>query len=556
MAKHKNKGLLSERMREQEAMARREHEQRQTPMAPVETVYVESEPEKPAEERTPAVSVKLSDDAVQVKRLQNAKNTEAASNQTAAPARQDPFFLKFKVRSGEKEYATAKQTPLIEPETIQVPDSAAKGYGRKKPAKVVKPPSVRRKRKHKADKALVTPEAKMARSASIRKDIGKEFLKKLKLWVTPKHILVTVAIVLAVCLAANHLPSLIYNALPERYQTTSDTEYTITVNADTAELINQALVSNPDADFDGDGISNNEDSAPYDLDADSNGIVDGTSADEAASITEETVIQSGNAQFSVTGLSGGVMYFRNMYVASISGWIKFTGETGVPYLYDGVHWELADSYTEGDSVFVYMEDGNRLMFLPEASERVTSVTIFGKTFSYAGAANESGAANLRFFRHVADTFFKSVYPKASLYAYNIGSWRNTTAYHKSLEENPTVAPSVLGSYTLTEERFMTYDNSISALEEVYALIDGGHTAVCSLQGTQGEALGIVYGYDYLGNLYVADAETQQPCGIIYITPHSQLTAGADEIMLRAYFTFEAFSFSSKNGDRLVFLQAD
>lgn len=556
MAKRKNKGLLSERMREQEAMARREHEQRQISMAPVETVYVESEPGKPDEEQSPSVSVKLSDDAVQVKRPRNAQNPEAASSQAAAPAHQDQLFAKFKVRSGEREYATAKQTPIIEPETIQSSDSVAKGRGRKKPAKIIKPPPVRKKRKRKADKIPITSETEMARSASIRKPVGKELFKKFKLWVTPKHILVTVAIVLAVCLAANHLPSLIYNALPERYQTTPDTKHTITVNTDTAELIDQVLVSNPDADFDGDGIPNNEDSAPYDLDADSNGIVDGTSADEAASITEETVIQSGNAQFSVTGLSGGVMYFRNMYVASISGWVKFTGETGVPYLYDGVHWELADSYTEGDSVFVYMEDGNRLMFLPEASERVTSVTIFGKTFSYAGAANESGAANLRFFRHVADAFFKSVYPKASLYAYNIGSWRNTTVYHKSLEESPTVAPSVIGSYTLTEERFAVYDNSLSALEEVYALIDGGHTAVCSLQGTQGEALGIVYGYDYLGNLYVADAETQQPCGIIYITPHSQLTAGADEIMLRAYFTFEAFGFSSKNGDRLVFLQAD
>ena len=527
MAK-KKKSLLTERMKEQETF---EGQGRQRRFEPASETFVIPDP-KPERQ----------------KRQKPAAPLQKPSSPPADRPSGDPFASKFRARQ-DSAYSEYKETVMVEPEII-VTDNTGKENTRHFPKHKVRPHKEKRALKHKN-----VPQGSMEKAASYKKEKLRPFLIKVKRWVTPKRVVAIVSAVLVFSLLLSHIPPLIYGAVADKNQSVKTTGYTITVNADAVQAISSSAAQHPDEDFDGDGLVNGKDSSPYDPDADENGILDGAAADSLFSLSSPTVIQSGNAEFVASGYTGSIVLFQNRYVSSIDAVVAFR-EDGVPYSYDGFNWEKADFVRDGEYVYVSVAAGESIMFLDEESPVVTSVLVGNHEILYTGESNDGIAKNLSFARYLADGFFMAVFPKENGYPYSLGSWCRTTLYHENLRQNPVVAPAVIASYTLTDERFARNDTSLDSLQKIYDLIDAGHTALCSLQGEQGEALAIVYGYDYLGNLYVADAETQQPCGVISITPRSQLMAAPEGIMQRDWFDFEAFGFVSENGDRIAFLSAD
>lgn len=106
---------------------------------------------------------------------------------------------------------------------------------------------------------------------------------------------------------------------------------------------------------------------------------------------------------------------------------------------------------------------------------------------------------------------------------------------------------------LAGNRFKLNSINISDLTYVRSIISDGHCVSVSLYNDNiGEYIGIVYGYDEKGNLFVADEETLEPAGMINITVMAEMIYHKDGIVSRSYYDFEGFGFSSQTGSRISF----
>ena len=104
------------------------------------------------------------------------------------------------------------------------------------------------------------------------------------------------------------------------------------------------------------------------------------------------------------------------------------------------------------------------------------------------------------------------------------------------------------------ERFMVNTNSLSDLKTVYNTIDAGGCVATSLYNSKyGEYVYLAYGYDYDGNLLMADSDSLESVGKLYVTPCAKkLINNTGSIVSVSYFEFSGFGFESSNNDRISF----
>lgn len=98
---------------------------------------------------------------------------------------------------------------------------------------------------------------------------------------------------------------------------------------------------------------------------------------------------------------------------------------------------------------------------------------------------------------------------------------------------------------------MTMTESLLAVQE--KIDEGRCVAVSLFNSNQGEYIGIIYGYTGDGDFLLADLKDPEEKGIIHITENAQRMLNEEgEIVSVQYFDWDAFGFSSENGDRISF----
>ena len=108
-------------------------------------------------------------------------------------------------------------------------------------------------------------------------------------------------------------------------------------------------------------------------------------------------------------------------------------------------------------------------------------------------------------------------------------------------------------------RFLENQNTLSDLNYVYTQIDNGYcVAVSILNKDKGETIAICYGYDYKGNLLIANPEDLQPVGKLIIKEKAAVIYNKDgEVKVRTWFDFKGFGFDSEhNGERINFFNRE
>lgn len=121
------------------------------------------------------------------------------------------------------------------------------------------------------------------------------------------------------------------------------------------------------------------------------------------------------------------------------------------------------------------------------------------------------------------------------------------------EENTTTRVKVVEYSNGYEERLTKNTNTTDDLSKVWNTIRNGKCVYVSFFNEEkGESIGIIYGYDYEGNLLIADPETGTYAGKMNITLYGKKILRDKNIEKYTWFEFEGLGFSSENNDRINF----
>ena len=312
---------------------------------------------------------------------------------------------------------------------------------------------------------------------------------------TLKKVLLTFAIFFVFVIAINRLPSLIYNWIsPEQEKT----EASFSIDKDYSDAIEKAVYDHPDEDFDGDLILNGMDEHPFDFDYDNNGIKD---SDTSSTFALNSALKVGDVVYEPKDSQSGVSKFLNYYVFSNckDQWIKFEGVNLTPYAYYEDSWHQVEFKQQNSDLYVYIPaDYCYISLIETTAKEITTVKVFGKELTSYSTDSFGGK--------MFNVFFTILYPYESNCPYDIGSRRTSVDYY----EREAVKRDHISGMTVTKlnasnmSRFSQMAIDGDALNIIYHAIDEGKASLLSMQSDKGETVLIAYGYDYLGNLYVAD----------------------------------------------------
>ena len=309
-------------------------------------------------------------------------------------------------------------------------------------------------------------------------------------------------------------------------------------------------VQNGTEDWDKDGITNATDNHPFNPDTDYNGIPDGGKAQTF--INKGAVIGYENIKLEAKNQKVGLSKFLNYYVFSNhKGWVKISDEKGIPYIYKNNGWTEAKYSKEGKDYLVYIPCDCYIEFVPEDTKKVYRTDLFGdKAF---GTEESRYVDNYGFFAPVNSFLLKLILPVTEPNNSSLCSTWYSDTYHIIKEKNVTKANALVPNtehYDIS--KLKGYDFSYDYLYTLYKTIDTKETVLLSIITSDGsEATCFAYAYDYLGNIYVADAKTSKAVGVINIYPKSQTYCHNDEKFIREWYEFDGLGFSTKNGDSLI-----
>lgn len=304
------------------------------------------------------------------------------------------------------------------------------------------------------------------------------------------------------------------------------------------------------ADFDKDGVLNASDTAVFDPDENRNGIPD--SQPDYTFVNKGDLLTYENITIEAQNQKVGVSKFLNYYVFNnYKGWAKITNETGIPYIYGTNGWTEADYNKENGTYYVKIPKDCYIEFVPEGTVRVYATDLFGEKIF---AQKESRyVKDYGIFAPITSVLLHTILPVTEPTDCSLASIWYTDTYHivkqKNLSKAEAIAPD---STTYDLYSLKTYKFSYDDIYKMYEKIDNKETALISIITKDGkEAIAFAYAYDYLGNIYVADAQTSKTVGMIKIIPKSQVYYENGSKYMREWYEFEGVGFSSTNGDVLV-----
>lgn len=354
-------------------------------------------------------------------------------------------------------------------------------------------------------------------------------------------------------------------------KTVQPTTTYVTLDRDAARTVNTLLRSDGDADYDGDGVSNSDESdfgtSPYLIDTDGDHVTDyaekyvtQTDPTKATTVMIDYQTKQDNEKgkkvtspYSINDVIlypsdyesrtyGGVVELSRdktdltgaYRFVGFKGYVQFPVK-GTAYKYEnGIHTPLVHDeqndvwYVDGDCVVEVYSSELKVM---------EKFTVFGNTF-YLESNN------------IMDVIEKILPDKGFITMSSIVEI-DTYADTSKMTQNTITKPVYDTSDT---DRFKNNTNSLNDLLFARSTIDdGGCVAVSLFSEDDGEYIGIIYGYDAEGNLLIADQDTLQGIGKLYIKEQTvKMLDEMGDIVPVSSFTWSGLGLSSSNGYKISF----
>lgn len=317
-------------------------------------------------------------------------------------------------------------------------------------------------------------------------------------------------------------------------------------------------------DFDKDGLTNDEEDAAgtiiWSVDSNNNGVSDyyevkqlnGANASNLLMEKVKELDKANNASLSSPYKMNNVILWPDDYESKVYGGViettagyrfsDFKGYAQFPnyndiYVYkyeDGVRKEL--KFLEKEKAW-YIDEDMYVEVYSEPLEDVVKFGIFGSvSFKKGNILTKALAFILPDQGFITAAKMKDIDAEPDTRAYQTAQITNVS-YNKD-------------DYM----RLTKNQTEISNLVYVRNTIKEGKCLAVSLYGYElGEAIAIVYGYTYTGDLLLADQETLTPIGHLKIEEKAKkMIDNNGNIVAYEYFDFEGFGFDSENGDRISF----
>ena len=344
------------------------------------------------------------------------------------------------------------------------------------------------------------------------------------------------------------------------------------VSTDTSaiRLNNSILRSSPDDDFDGDGLTNGvemeKQTNPWDIDTDRDGLMDSYEVNIA---NTDPVRQDNNiidmqtrldkekgksvsspykidnvilwAEDYTSKAKGSVVETLKGYrICGFNGYAQFPDSKG-KYAYkieDGVHKPL--EYREKEDVW-RVSDGDYIELFNEPLEVVVRLG-FLNWYTYVESSKLTDAIAFILPDKGIITAKKMM---------KIDAEPDTTQGEVANVARPDFDSNDTYRFTVNTVSLDNYKYVLSTIKDNKCCV-----AVSLYNRNAGEYIGVIYGYDKNGDLYVADIETLKPSGKIIVTEKARkIVDGQGAIISQIYFDWEGLGFSSGNGDRISFFAA-
>ena len=343
--------------------------------------------------------------------------------------------------------------------------------------------------------------------------------------------------------------------------------YTVSVNSNAIKLSNDEIAKNPNADFDGDGIDNTKEQTEgtniYSEDSDFDGASDYyelyVSKTNPNYYDSNTVIniqkdydQAQGKDVSSPYKMGNVILWADDYESKATG--------GVVETITGYHFYNFTGYAQFPA-----DKGNYVYGIKN------NIHIPLKHLEEENAWKIKGYENIEIYNEklkniVEFTFFhKTVYADANIItnalAAILPNYGWVTATKKtSVDVEPdsdgwTTTSIEIPAYNFEESlRFAKNTNTLQDLQYVRSMIQNGRCVAVSLfDSYDGEYIGVIYGYDKIGNLLIADPQTKTHVGKLYVTEIGRkVLSNEGKFIYSTMFAWNGLGFSSKSGDRISF----
>lgn len=348
--------------------------------------------------------------------------------------------------------------------------------------------------------------------------------------------------------------------VPQFFINDKNNTYTNVLNKEIISDYNNLLESNKSEDFDNDGLSNEDEfknnTNIFNPDCDNDGLSDGydekpNSYNNILCENMESFLKEKNQTYENPFMNNShllwskniesrtygnmISTLRGYYFDNFTGYVQFNKSEGIPYkIVNNIHIPL--DYDKTNDVY-YVENGDMIELLNDNTEYMYRLDLFGNA------------------QYIKDNFFSKL---INLILPQKGFISSIKMLLSDADPDIKVGNYIQNikdiDYDLTNlSRLKKNDNLLSNLKDVRNNIDKGYALAVSLIDDTGETLGIVYGYDYYGNLLVANYTTKEDLGVIYISErYKKIYTSKDDYYDYYYYEFTGLGYDSINNARISF----
>ena len=366
-------------------------------------------------------------------------------------------------------------------------------------------------------------------------------------------------IVVTVLLSFLYLPGLFIEDNKEIVNTNA----AVKIDSTAIRKSNTALRNNAEEDFDGDGLTNAEESTygtdPWQIDTDNDGLTDyceikitKTAPDSVDDnlVDAQTKLDKANEKNVGSPYKiGNVILWAEDYSSKSFGSVVETSSGAYHFCYFNGYAQFPESAGK----YAYrIKDGVRTALPYREAENAWKITSGDIVEIYEKPLEK--VVEFQFFKYpvyapsnVVTDILAKILPDNGFI---------TATSKMKMDIEPDIKKPAYNSSD--DYRFTINSNTLNDLLFVRESIaeDNSCIAMSLFNEDDGEYLGIIYGYTAEGDLLIADMDTLKPVGTLKISESARkMMNDTGEIVSVSYFDFEGFGFSSQNGDRISFFAA-
>ena len=365
-----------------------------------------------------------------------------------------------------------------------------------------------------------------------------------------------------------YLPGILF---PDYFQSnTLNSGYVITPDASKLYDLREFIKENPDLDLDNDGLSFAEEAAyntdPWKRDTDNDGVEDKaeitlTGTNPALYVKDDfisrtlLVLQTENTEWNAPYILDGVTLIADSQESRAFGTVK--KELSGTYRF--VHFSGYAAFPSGE--YAYKIEGDTFTLLSQ-TDKGFYISSDMEVIVLDGSISE--VSRICFFDKDLGLIHNDILQKVVSVLPQIGflTCEKTTTADVLLDDKMVVSYSgkdyiytvkMAAETSKNSTTRFSYTQEKSDLDTLYAALDEKQIAFCSLLSpTDGEIIGIIYGYTENGNLLIASTEGES-IGEIEISLYYASFVDLDgNIVLRTEFSFSGLGFCSDDGDHVSF----